>query len=161
MKKNRQAPRRGRLPDGAPNPVDVHVGSRMRLRRQLLGWPQEKLAELLGLTFQQVQKYERGINRLGASRLWDVANILEVPVSFFFDDMDKETAVKSPRRLAGPEEAAPENIACGASGDPMARKETLELVQAYYQITDRTTARCVLDLIVKLSRKIPGRQIKT
>lgn len=115
----------------------------------------------MGLTFQQVQKYERGINRLGASRLWDVANILEVPVSFFFDDMDKETAVKSPRRLAGPEEAAPENIACGASGDPMARKETLELVQAYYQITDRTTARCVLDLIVKLSRKIPGRQIKT
>ena len=94
MKQSKRISTRGKLPDGAPNPVDVYVGSRIRLRRQLLGWPQEKLAELLGVTFQQIQKYERGTNRLGASRLWDAANILEVPVGFFFDDMDKETTVK-------------------------------------------------------------------
>src|SRR3954464_4710551 len=73
--------------DGKPNPVDVHVGSRVRLRRTLLGMSQEKLGEAIGLTFQQVQKYERGANRLGASRLFDLRRVLDVPVSFFFDDM--------------------------------------------------------------------------
>jgi len=70
-----------------PNPIDVHVGSRVRLRRTLLGMSQEKLGEALGLTFQQVQKYERGVNRIGASRLYHLSQILDVPVSFFFDDM--------------------------------------------------------------------------
>lgn len=161
MKQSKRISTRGKLPDGAPNPVDVYVGSRIRLRRQLLGWPQEKLAELLGVTFQQIQKYERGTNRLGASRLWDAANILEVPVGFFFDDMDKETAVSSPRCLAGPEEPLSDNSLFGTTDDPMVRKETLELVRAYYQIPDPGTARCVFDLVVKLSRKIPGRQSQT
>src|SRR6188508_1301113 len=71
-----------------PNPIDVHVGSRVRLRRTLLGMSQEKLGEAIGLTFQQVQKYERGANRIGASRLFDLSRVLDVPVSFFFDDMD-------------------------------------------------------------------------
>src|SRR3569833_3753192 len=82
------APRstRGRMPSGKPNPVDVHVGARVRLRRTLLGMSQEKLGEAIGLTFQQVQKYERGANRIGASRLFDLSRVLDVPVSFFFDD---------------------------------------------------------------------------
>ena len=67
---------RGRTPDGGPNPIDTHVGNRIRLRRQLLGYSQEKLASLLGLTFQQVQKYEKGMNRVGASRLWDMGKVL-------------------------------------------------------------------------------------
>src|ERR687896_162580 len=73
-----------------PNPIDVHVGKRLRLRRTLLGMSQERLGELLGLTFQQVQKYERGVNRIGSSRLYELGQILDVPVSFFFDDMPEE-----------------------------------------------------------------------
>src|SRR5277367_1577262 len=78
---------RGRTPSGKPNPIDTHVGARVRLRRTLLGMSQEKLGEAIGLTFQQVQKYERGANRIGASRLFDLSRVLDVPVSFFFDDM--------------------------------------------------------------------------
>ena len=71
-----------------PNPVDVRVGARLRLRRNMLGLSQEKLGELIGLTFQQIQKYERGANRIGASRLYELSRVLDVPVSFFFDDTD-------------------------------------------------------------------------
>lgn len=74
---------RGRTPTGQPNPIDVHVGNRIRLRRTLLGLSQEKLASLLGLTFQQVQKYERGMNRIGASRLWDMMQVLGVDANYF------------------------------------------------------------------------------
>src|SRR6185369_3833986 len=84
-----------------PNPVDVHVGARVRLRRTLLGMSQEKLGEAVGLTFQQVQKYERGANRVGASRLFDLSRVLDVPVSFFFDDMSGEVEALSPRLISG------------------------------------------------------------
>src|SRR5678816_919138 len=77
---------------GRPNPVDIHVGGRVRLRRTLLGMSQEKLADALGLTFQQVQKYERGANRIGASRLHQLSRILEVPVAFFFEEMGSSPA---------------------------------------------------------------------
>src|ERR1700761_1105774 len=73
--------------ESRPSPIDVHVGSRIRLRRTLLGMSQERLGDSLGLTFQQVQKYERGVNRVGASRLFDLSRVLDVPISFFFDDM--------------------------------------------------------------------------
>src|SRR5476649_2712366 len=73
--------------EGRPSPIDVHVGSRIRLRRTLLGMSQERLGEALGLTFQQVQKYERGTNRVGASRLFDLSRVLDVPISFFYDDL--------------------------------------------------------------------------
>ena len=89
--KKRRPPRpRGRK--GGPNPIDIHVGARVRLRRTLLGMSQEKLGDAIGLTFQQVQKYERGANRIGASRLFDLSRVLDVPVSFFFDDMSADTA---------------------------------------------------------------------
>src|SRR6202167_5852922 len=78
--------RRGK--GGGPNPVDVHVGARLRLRRTLIGMSQEKLGEAIGLTFQQVQKYERGTNRVGASRLYELSRVLDVPVGFFFDEID-------------------------------------------------------------------------
>ena len=77
--------RRRRRKSDKPNPIDIHVGTRVRLRRTLLGMSQEKLGDALGLTFQQVQKYERGANRIGASRLYDLSRVLDVPVSFFFD----------------------------------------------------------------------------
>ena len=79
-----------------PNPIDIHVGSRIRLRRTMLGMSQEKLGEALGITFQQVQKYEKGTNRVGASRLQNIAAILGVPVSFFFEDAPA-TMARSPR----------------------------------------------------------------
>src|SRR6188472_1861620 len=84
-----QSPRRpGRPKTETPNPIDVRVGARLRLRRNMLGLSQEKLGEAIGLTFQQVQKYERGANRIGASRLHELSRILDVPVTFFFDNTD-------------------------------------------------------------------------
>src|SRR5258708_13312250 len=84
---------------GFPNPIDVHDGQCIRQRRTLLGMSQEKLAEAIGLTFQQVQKYERGANRVGSSRLFDLARVLEVPIAYFFEDMEASVANKSPSRL--------------------------------------------------------------
>src|SRR3954471_8755620 len=80
------------LPKKKANPVDAHVGHRVRLRRMLIGMSQERLGELLGLTFQQVQKYEKGINRIGAGRLFEVAGILGVPIGFFYEDVDAPAA---------------------------------------------------------------------
>lgn len=139
---------RGRLPDGAPNPIDVHVGNRIRLRRQLLGLSQEKLAEMLGLTFQQVQKYERGMNRVGASRLWDIGKVLEVPVGFFYEDMDEETAKSSPAGING----VIDNEPMKESVDPMNSQETIELVKAYYKIPNRKAAKHMFELIIAMSK---------
>ena len=83
---NKHAPR-------SPNPIDIHVGTRVRLRRQVMKMSQEKLGDQLGVTFQQVQKYERGANRVGASRLWKMSQVMEVPVGFFFDGLGHENAV--------------------------------------------------------------------
>jgi transcriptional regulator with XRE-family HTH domain len=85
----------------SPNAIDIHVGGRIRLRRTLLGMSQEKLGDALGLSFQQVQKYERGANRVGSSRLFDMARVLDVTVSYFFDEMSASTSARSPARLSG------------------------------------------------------------
>src|SRR5204862_7806940 len=117
---------------GFPNPIDVHVGNRVRLRRTLLGMSQERLAEQIGLTFQQVQKYERGANRVSASRLFDLSRMLDVPISFFFDDMPEtlsaaHAGAARPRRAAGFAESQEDFV-----DEQMGRRETLELVRAYY-----------------------------
>ena len=118
---------RGRTPSGQPNPIDIHVGNRIRLRRTLLGLSQEKLAAMLGLTFQQVQKYERGMNRVGASRLWDLSKVLEVPVDFFYEDMDSKVARQSPRTFSLPENQVKflEEEETAFDDDPMKRQETI------------------------------------
>jgi transcriptional regulator with XRE-family HTH domain len=132
--------------EGRPSPIDVHVGSRVRLRRTLLGMSQERLGEALGLTFQQVQKYERGVNRVGASRLFDLSRVLDVPISFFFDDMpDSLTATfgsPAARRATGFTEPSD-----SFADDTLNRRETLELVRAYYRITDPAIRKRVFDLI--------------
>jgi transcriptional regulator with XRE-family HTH domain len=127
-----------------PSPIDVHVGSRVRLRRTLLGMSQERLGEALGLTFQQVQKYERGVNRIGASRLFDLSRVLDVPISFFFDDMPGSVGGSQgfARRVAGFAESQE-----GFEDDTLHRRETLELVRAYYRIQDPAVRRRVFDLI--------------
>jgi|TARA_R110000751_G_scaffold54285_4_gene116884 transcriptional regulator with XRE-family HTH domain len=140
--KNTRGRGRGRTATGKPNPVDIHVGARVRLRRTLLGMSQEKLGEAIGLTFQQVQKYERGANRVGASRLYDLSRVLEVPVSFFFDDMPDEISTKSVHERREMSES-PDPF----DNDPMNRRETLELVRAYYRITDPVQRKRVFELV--------------
>lgn len=132
---------RGRTPSGRPNPIDVHVGARVRLRRTLLGMSQEKLGEALGLTFQQVQKYERGANRIGASRLYDLSRVLDVPVSYFFEDMGEDTMAASPRYMVRATEDPPE-----VEDGRMVQRETLELVRAYYRIRDPEVRKQVQEL---------------
>jgi len=129
----------GRPKMDKPNPVDVHVGARVRLRRTLLGMSQEKLGDAIGLTFQQVQKYERGANRIGASRLFDLSRVLDVPVSFFFDDMPGEGGGASVHDAAMPADTAVEP-------DPMIKRETLELVRAYYRITEPSVRKRLFEL---------------
>lgn len=143
---------RGRMPSGAPNPIDVHVGNRMRLRRNLLGISQEKLASLIGLTFQQVQKYERGTNRIGASRLWDLSKTLGVSITYFYEDMDQAITANSPMHINGAcaEDIMPKNT------DPMQRKDTLELVTAYFRINNRKAAKHLFDAIIALSKTNGG-----
>lgn len=142
--KVREGKRRGGRPKiDTPSPVDVHVGSRVRLRRTLLGMSQEKLGNAIGLTFQQVQKYERGANRIGASRLFDLSQVLDVPVSFFFEEMPSPGTERSPTVAAGtPDSYDP---------DPMAKRETLELVRAYYRIPDAQLRRRLFDLAKALA----------
>jgi transcriptional regulator with XRE-family HTH domain len=133
--------------EGRPSPIDVHVGSRIRLRRTLLGMSQERLGDQLGLTFQQVQKYERGVNRVGASRLFDLARVLDVPISFFFDDMPDGLAGHVARRSTGAP-TTPESIA----DDTMTRRETLELVRAYYRIADPNQRKRLFELVKAMAR---------
>ena len=138
---------RGRTPLGNPNPIDQHVGTRVRLRRTLMGLSQDKLADALGLTFQQVQKYERGANRVGASRLYDLSRVLDVPVGFFFDDMPDEIKNQTPSMLMSGEL---EESSAEFEHDPLSKRETLELVRAYYRITDSTIRRRIYELAKSL-----------
>ena len=131
---------------GVPNPVDVHVGSRVRLRRTLLGLSQEKLGEAVGLTFQQIQKYERGANRIGASRLFEFSRILDVPVSFFFDDMSDRVASGEAQTAPGMADQPQQSL----DPDPLTRRETLELVRAYYRIGDPQVRKRLFELTKSL-----------
>ena len=129
------------------NAIDVHVGRRVRLRRTLLGMSQEQLGDALNITFQQVQKYERGSNRISASRLWDIGQILDVPVSFFFDDMSRDTMEHSPRRMLDRVESDYEEQRV----DPMARRETLELVRAYYRTENQQVRKRITEMVKAVS----------
>ncbi|HBF30491.1 helix-turn-helix transcriptional regulator [Rhizobium sp.] len=130
-----------------PNPIDIHVGSRIRLRRTMLGMSQEKLGEALGITFQQIQKYEKGTNRVGASRLQNISTILNVPVSFFFEDAPGEQAAVG---SAGFSEAASSNYVV----DFLSSSEGLQLNRAFVKINDPKVRRKVVDLVKALSAEI-------
>ena len=134
--------------EGRSSPIDAHVGARIRLRRTLMGMSQERLGEALGLTFQQVQKYERGVNRVGASRLFDLSRVLDVPISFFFDDMPEPLASMhgnyATTRVTG---GFAENQDGFGTDEMLNRRETLELVRAYYRINEASVRKRVFDLI--------------
>ena len=150
---------RGRLPSGEPNPVDVHLGRRLRLRRILLGISQEELGEAIGLTFQQIQKYEYGLNRVGTSRLWDLSRALGCPVSFFFEEMDDKIAEASPRNLAteGIDLSGIEEHRAGI--DAATRREALLLVRAYSTIKQPDVRRKILELANSLSNLAPTEKL--
>ncbi len=138
----------GRLPPGVPNPIDIHVGGRVRQRRTLLGFSQDRLGAAVGLTFQQIQKYERGANRIGASRLYQFSEILGVTVSFFFDDMPDEIQSRQGAYETGLRDQGQAPL----EKDSMARRETLELVRNYYCITDQRVRKSVFELAKSLSK---------
>jgi transcriptional regulator with XRE-family HTH domain len=123
------------------NDIDLHLGKRLRRRRRLLGLTQQQVAEVVGIRFQQIQKYECGANRISAARLWQLAQALEVPVSYFFDGLGDP----QPRRDR-------EGGGEGRSGEVMARKETMDLIRAYYQLGERPRRR-LLDLAKSLNNE--------
>ena len=132
----------------APNPVDKHVGSRVRMRRIMLGMSQEKLGEALGLTFQQVQKYEKGTNRVGASRIQQICEILQVPVSFLFEG-SPGTGVSMVEGLS--EAPSPAYVS-----DFLATSEGLALTRAFTRITDAKLRRSIVDMVEQIaSREAP------
>lgn len=138
----RQPPQRRRktIAEDGPDPVDVHVGKRLRQRRTLLGMSQEKLAQAFGVSFQQVQKYERGANRISASRLYLLTKILDVPVTYFFEGLPTVTPTQADTEAAD-------------TPDRMTSRETLELVRAYYRISDPVVRKRLVDLARALSRE--------
>ena len=127
------------------NPVDEHVGGRVRYRRTLLGVTQQQLAEALGVTFQQVQKYEKGANRIGSSRLYDLSNILDVPVGYFFEEMSESVKKRSPAKML---KAKQINFAeeIEQQEPRVTKRETLELVRAYYKVKDPALRKRLLDM---------------
>ena len=131
----------------AGDAIDVHVGKRVRERRVLLGMSQKILAKSVGVSFQQIQKNERGTNRIGASRMFELSKVLDVPVSFFFDDLPPQPPIKS----AIPRKIAAENRAAFAP-DLMGAKETQELLDSYYAVKSRRLRKRLLTFIRGLNR---------
>ena len=132
-----------RLSGDTPSPIDVHVGGRLRLRRTLLGLSQEKMGAAVGVTFQQIQKYERGVNRVVASRLFRFAEALDVPVGFFFEGYEEEN------REGQPADPLDRN----ASEDLLYKGETLSLIRNYYGIKDDTLRQGIFDLVEMLNQR--------
>lgn len=133
-----------------PNPIDVHVGSRVRLRRMELGISQERLGRLLGLTFQQIQKYEKGANRIGASRLFAISRVLDAPVQFFFDELPAEARVDLP---SNGDESRPDLPADIRISDFVATSEGLELNRSFHKITDQATRKHLAELVRSVADK--------
>jgi transcriptional regulator with XRE-family HTH domain len=137
--KSERAPRLYGRGSGVPNPVDVHVGKRIRVRRLLLGMNQETLANALGLTFQQVQKYEFGRNRVSASRLSEIAKVLRVPIAYLFDDMQSGDA--------------PQSTEDRRRREHMEETETIELVRLYYAIPDTKVREQFLEMVKAVAKQ--------
>ncbi len=131
-----------------PNPVDVHVGGRLRLRRMLLGMSQERLGESLGLTFQQVQKYEKGVNRIGASRLFEVARVLGVNVQWFFDELN---GAASP--VGFTERGFSESGSDAHMIEFLNSREGIELNRAFMRVSDPKTRRAIVELVRALANE--------
>jgi transcriptional regulator with XRE-family HTH domain len=134
-----------RARDPRSSMIGAHVGRRIRLRRTMLGISQGELGAALGVTFQQIQKYESGANRIGASRLFDLVQVLDVPIGYFFDEMPE--GVQALQGLDQPPEAPLDHM----TGDTLHQRETLQLIRAYYSITDPAVRKRVMALLRSLA----------
>jgi transcriptional regulator with XRE-family HTH domain len=148
--------RRGRASAG-PNPIDTHVGKRLRERRTMLGMSQQELGRLIGITFQQLQKNERGSNRLSASRIFECARVLDVPIGYFYDEMPADVSTYGRKHMQG----VAEGPAPVYELDPMAKRETIELVRAYYDIVDRRLRQQMVGTMRALARTDDSSAIHT
>ena len=140
--------KRWTIKERGPHPTDVHVGSRVRLRRTMLGMTQEKLGAAINLTFQQVQKNEIGMNRIGSSRLFELSKVLDVPVSFFFDDMPPEVSGEQSNRPTG----RPKAQGAVYKADTLANPETLKLVRAYSRIKSDKARKRIFELTKTIAK---------
>ena len=134
---------------GIPNPVDIYVGEKLKERRKLLGLSQTELANMLGISFQQIQKYEKGTNRISASRLVDLSNVLDVNITYFFNEIPTNVLKQSPRLMTSLNEEPSNEI----KDNPMTKRETLTLVRNYYKITDEKKRRSIITLCKALAEK--------
>ncbi|MCK5284725.1 MAG: helix-turn-helix transcriptional regulator [Alphaproteobacteria bacterium] len=132
---------------GTPDSVDVHVGQRLRIRRSLLGLSQEKLAESIGLTFQQIQKYERGMNRISAGRLYQFSKILSIPISYFYDNIQNISSKELTHGLSDSEQEEFNNE------DIMQSKETLDMIRMYYSIKDPEMRKDIFKFIKSMAER--------
>ena len=132
---------RARKTKGTPDPVDVHVGQRLRVRRSLLGLSQEKLADSIGLTFQQIQKYERGMNRISAGRLYQFSKILDVPIAYFYDQFAGKSRFTAALGMADNDQEE------FTVGDLMQSKETIDLIRAYYSIENPEIRKDIMKFV--------------
>jgi transcriptional regulator with XRE-family HTH domain len=137
--------------ENGPDPIDIHVGARLRLRRNLVGMSQEQLGKASGLTFQQIQKYERGANRMGASRLYQLGRLLNVPAAYFFEDLSPELSGQIQNVGFHDNEQAPLEGVPNNDNQILQRRETMELIRAYYNITDPKQRRKVYELIKSMA----------
>lgn len=129
--------------ENSPNPIDVHVGSKVRLKRTMLGMSQEKLGDSLGITFQQVQKYEKGTNRISASRLFQLASILKAPIEFFYDGVSDNRA----DAIAGFAEDGSADYAMDLMNDP----ESVQLHRAFSSVKDPKVRKRIIDLVKSIA----------
>jgi transcriptional regulator with XRE-family HTH domain len=143
------------VPKKSPNPIDIHVGGRVRLRRMLIGMSQERLGELLDLTFQQVQKYEKGTNRIGASRLYQISRFLGVNVQFFYEDLAEEAFTRSVAPGFAETNEAPSIM------EFLSSAEGLDLNRSYARIPDPKLRRRILELVRCLAQdpSASGREV--
>lgn len=139
---------RARKTKGTPDPVDVHVGQRLRVRRSLLGLSQEKLADSIGLTFQQIQKYERGMNRISAGRLYQFSKILDVPIAYFYDQFAGKSRFKATLGMADNDQEE------FTVGDLMQNKETIDLIRAYYTIDNPEIRKDIMKFIRSMGNRM-------
>jgi transcriptional regulator with XRE-family HTH domain len=136
-----------------PNPIDVYVGSRLRMRRAMLGLSQNKMGELIGVTFQQIQKYEKGVNRIGSSRLYQISKILLVPISYFFEGYEEANGTSGMVKVAEREEAF--------RYEDLDNKEIAQLIKNFIRITNPVIRKSVISLAKSLAAKEDSAQEET
>ncbi len=145
--------RRSSVDGDEPNPVDVFVGQKLKARRTLIGMTQEKLAEATGITFQQVQKYEKGRNRLSASRIFQFSRVLNIPVAYFFEGFfSSDSLIGLQGGFADNDQEAYEADSADSSDDVMLQKETIDLVRTYYTITDEKLRKDFLKMLKQMAK---------